>query len=53
MVKDDVPFVGVTVEDTEDRLRWEQMIHCGDLELKKKKKKKLNDHVCTDPFHLI
>ena len=30
VVKEDMKLVGVRDEDEEDRVRWRQMIHCGD-----------------------
>ena len=30
VVKEDMKSAGVREEDAEDRVRWRQMIHCGD-----------------------
>ena len=30
VVKEDMKFDGVRKEDAENRVRWRQMIHCGD-----------------------
>ena len=30
VVKEDMKFVGVREEGAEDRVRWRQIIHCGD-----------------------
>lgn len=31
IVKEDMKLVGVREEDAEKRVRWRQVIHCGDL----------------------
>lgn len=32
VVKEDERLVGVTVEDTEDRVGWKHLIRCGDVQ---------------------
>ena len=53
VVKEDVKLVGVTEKDAEDRVRWRQMILCGETLKRTAESKEKDTFWSCDQMHLL